>query len=72
MEVLVRTPTGVVIHINATGSSKIEDVKILINGVDNSYSLDDFNLSSSGQIMEDSKTLADYNVRQETVIQMVR
>ena len=71
MELIVRTPKGAVVHVHAKSSDTIKSLKNLVYDKCNSYDTDDFSLVYSGQAMEDSRTLAEYNIRPETTILMV-
>ena len=72
MEIAVKTLTGEIIRVDVEGSNSIFEVKKMIEAKDQSYKPDQFKLSYSGKSLEDSKSVADYNIQRESVINIVR
>ena len=71
MEVMVKTPAGTIIQIKVNSFDSIVTVKNRVREKDQTYQLDDFNLSYCGHIMIDLQSVADYNIRHESTINMV-
>ena len=72
MQVHIKTPTGHIIRIGTNPHEKIEKVKELIQQADASYKIDEFKLSFCGQSMDEARSLTDFKVQHESVLQMVR
>ena len=72
MDILVKTPTGQIIRVKVKSSYTTDIIRTLIHEKDDSFKPDEFKLSFGGISMDGSKSVADYGIQHESVVQIVR
>jgi len=72
MDIPVKLIEGDIVHIIADPSETIDAVKNSVGKKAPSYSPGDFKLSLNGKALDETKTLADYNIGHETLLFLVR
>jgi hypothetical protein len=72
MDIPVKRIEGDIVHMIADPSETIEAVKNSVGKKAPSYSPGDFKLSLNGKSLDETKTLADYDIGHETLLFLVR
>ena len=70
MEIFIRSITGKAITIDVEADFTVTQLKSLIKEKDSTIA-DNFDLFFAGKILEDAKTLKDYEISSESVVMMV-